>query len=283
MAISLQLNPIAYYNTPENIGGFSSVRAKYSSEIVQQFDSSSITNEFGICHLLNDKFLFEFSTKNSSINYSFQKLLSEFAISEKLSFSIIIENILTRDDFFKFWSKKVQGCRFCLEFIDMNGFSFVINPLNINYTYQGSGVYSDGNRYELTFSRAKQIDYPINAYKIIQKITSINVNYTGVAASEATIILHNEITQSLFDFGYSTQNDVDTIIYQNVPASNIIHQLTDGVYYFFAVNRNCPTLFDYLKATIVAGAVVIIHSESENPQIITENETSIDEGIIMPE
>lgn len=283
MANSLQLNPIAYYNTPENIGGFSSVRAKYSSEVIQQFDSSTIINNKGVLHLISENFLFDFSSQHSFVNYLFQQVLTEFSLSKRLTFSIIIESILTSDDFLIFWTKEVEGSRFCVELIDMNNYAIVLNPLHITYSYQGSGSYSDSNRYELTFSRAKQVDYSWKDLKLIKSISTKTYNYAGTPANEATINLYPNIGSPLFDFGFSAQNDIDSITYQTVPASNILNRLADGIYYFFAVNRNFPEFYDVVKATLTAGQIEIIISESENPQIITENETSIDEGIIMPE
>lgn len=283
METSLQKNPIVYYNTPENIGGYNSVRAKYSSKVVQQFDSSSIVNNRGLHHLMDEDFLFDFSTQHSFVNYAFQQVLTEFALSKRLTFSVIIESIITREDFFDFWAKEVDGSRFCVELVDMNNYIVVLNPLYITFSYQGSSAYSDGNRYELTFSRAKQVEYSLKDLKLIESISTRTYNYVGVAANEATINLFANVGQTLFDFGYSTVNDIDTIIYQSIPASNILNRLQDGIYYFFVVNRNFPEFYDVVKATLTAGQIEIIISESDNPKIITEDETSIDEGIIMPE
>lgn len=281
MKTSLQKNPITYFNTPQNIGGYSSVRAKYSCEIIQQFDSSSIVNDQGIQHLTNEDFLFDFSTQHSFVNYLFQQVLTEFSLSKRLTFSVIVESILTREDFFEFWAKEVDGSRFCVELVDMNNYTIVLNPLYITYSYQGSASYTDSNRYELTFSRAKQVDYSLKDLKLIDFISSRTFNYAGTTANEATINLFGNISQLLFDFGYSIIDNIDKIIYQNTPASNIIHNLADGTYYFFAVNRQLPEFYDRVKATLTAGQIQIIVSELDNPQIVTENETSTDEGTLV--
>lgn len=259
------------------------MRAKYSSKVVQQFDSSSIINNRGLHHLVDEDFLFDFSTQHSFVNYSFQQVLTEFANSKRLTFSVIVESILTRDDFFEFWAKQVDGSRFSVELVDMNNYTVVLNPLYITFSYQGASAYSDSNRYELTFIRAKQVEYSLKDLKLIESVSTRTYNYAGVPANEATVNLFAHVSMPLFDFGYSTQNNVDTIIYQNIPASNIINRLADGVYYFFAVNRNFPEFYDVVKATLKAGQIEIINPEFENPQIITDNETTIDEGIILPE
>ena len=139
------------------------------------------------------------------------------------------------------------------------------------------------SRYVLTFKRAKLIATSIYNFDIIKTVTTRTFNYAGVLNNECTIILMDNCDQELFVFGYSEQNNISVVIFQNDPKDNILYNIPDGTYWFFAQNQLIPDLYDSMRVKITAGEIEIIPDSIENPQIITEDETVNDEGTIVPE
>ena len=276
-------SPLYLCDSLPSLGGFSRLRLVQSKHIVQQ-EYQSETEIDSLCFLRTQQYVAEFGYEDNFVgDLKIESSLLDFGTDEKHTLKSIHEVDANPTEFKNWYNQKIKEQRFALELTNNNEFVRVMNPFMITYTYIGPSEFSNLNRYELQYTRVRLVEFPLKDFKVIKQINSRTFIYALQPATEATIILHNDVTESLFDFGYSTQNNIDTIIYQNTPASPTIHQLTDGVYYFFAVNRACTAFYDSVKATIKSGEVIIIEPEFDNPQIITDNETSIDEGIIMPE
>lgn len=266
------------------LGGFLRLRLIQSKNIVQQ-EHQTETELEALCFLRSESFVADFGFADNFMgDLKIESSLPDFGIDEKHTFKSIHEVDADPAEFKRWYTRKIKGQRFALELTNNNGFVRILNPFMITYIYIGTSEFSNLNRYELQYTRVRLVEFlPLADFKVIKRIDARTVNYALVPGTEATIILHDDVTSSLFDFGYSTQNDIETIIFQNTPSSPVIHQLADGDYYFFAVNRAYPAFYDVVQATITAGEVTIAEPESYNPQIITDNETSIDEGITMPE
>jgi hypothetical protein len=283
MMIQTTKKPLKFCDSLPQLGGFSRLRIVESRNIVQQ-EFQTDTELDALCFLRSETFLASFGYADNFMgDLKMESLLVDFGVDEKYGLKSIHEVDAEPAEFKVWYNRNIKGQRFALELTNNNGFVRLMNPFMITYSYIGTSEFSNLNRYELQYSRVRLVEFPLKDFKVIKQINARTINYALVPGTEATIILYEDATPSLFDFGYSTQNEFETIIFQNTPASPVIHQLADGVYYFFAVNRACPAFYDSVQATILAGEVTITEPESINPQIITDNETSIDKGITMPE
>lgn len=245
----------------------------------QELQTETELEEF--IFIMYEKWLGDFSyTDNFSGDLKIDATLNDFGIDEKYAFKSVHE-VETNPFAFKNWyNKEIKGRRFALEITGNNGLIRYINPFYITYTYIGQGTFDQSSRYELIFSRTRIIHALVNTLRVIEKITSVVKNYVAIVSNDITINVFPNITVSLFNYGYSLTNDISTVIFQNDPTNNILINLVDGTYFFFAVHRS-SSIFDVIQATITSGEITIILSD--NNQIITENETSTDEGMVMPE
>jgi hypothetical protein len=275
-------SPLYPCETLPQLGGFRRLRLAYSKDIVQQEDQTEVElpsiifrsiERWIADYVYADKFMGDLKTETS---------LTDFGMDEKISFKSVHEVDADPRSFKTWFDRSIKGRRFALELTNNNDFVRVLNPFMITYIYVGTGEFQNLNRYELTYTRVRLVEFGQELPKFIERIISRKFNYAGTVTNEVTVMLFSGISMPAFDFGYSLSNDFNTIVYQNTPASNVLHNLVDGTYFFFAVNRAAPQYFDVMQANIAEGEITIIE-DFTNPQIITEDETLIDEGTFVAE
>ena len=272
---------LTYRSTPNNLGGISSIRLGYSTDIVQQRFQTD-TQIDALLWKYQEKYVAGWQGQYFEVDVEINDELTEMGFIEGHAITAEIEAFCTEKEFHQWWIKCFRGRRFFLELTNYLGNIRILNPFQIQYRYLGKKNVSEKRVFQLTFIRDRIIINNQDTRKIIRNISSIGKIYLGVKSNDVTINVLSDITASFFNFGYSLNNDLTTVIYQNDPTNNILINVPDGTYYFFAIHQN-TAISDVMKASIIAGQIEIIISEIQNPQIITENETSIDEGIIMPE
>lgn len=263
-----------YKNSPENFGGVFSIEIGYSQDIVQQrLQTSSKIAELIFKTAIQYVAIFQGPRFTSDIELS--KIFSENGRSESQTIQFEVETSLSCFDFDDEWNENISGRLFFLSITTYTKKQIILNPflLNAQFIAKGNSV---GNIYRITCVNQRMLDY-MNEFKIISSISVKTKNYAGVIANECTINVFNDISIELFNFGYSTQNQIETITYQNTPSNNVIINLIDGEYYFFAVNSKAPQIYDVMKAIVKAGEITIVEI-SENQLIIQENETDPFEG-----
>jgi hypothetical protein len=278
-------NTISPLNTKcelENLGGFGSLRLAYSRDIVQQ--SSQLSAEIKkIVFVGPTAWVAQFTIDDKlTAELKIDDTIGDSGNTESYSLKATLLIDTERYDFLDWYNKYIRGRRFAVELTNHNNHKICLNPFLITYTYTGRTNFDEPNKYELNFVRAKLISITTATIKVIQRLIIRTVRYPEGTANEVIITLYSNITLENYKFGYSTLQNPETIVFQNDPYSNIIHNLPDGIYYFFAVHRFADKS-DYLRAEVKAGVVIII-SDSSTPQIITENETTLDEGtFVVPE
>jgi hypothetical protein len=283
MMLQTTNNPLSYCASLPNFGGFLRLNLMYSKDIVQQqFQSETELNSVVFRRSINTlaQWLYD---EQLTAELKFEEILIDFGIETRVPFKATIITDSRPAEFREWWNKYIRGRRVAVHLINSNGYERIINPFIVTYTYVTGTNPSEPNRYELTFNRVRLIEYPTVNEKIIEEIVTEKFNYAGTLNNQVTIKTFADVSMSLFDFGYSDSTDLETVIYQSDPTSNILYNLTDGVYYFFAVNRAFPQLHHFVRADITDGIITIIAEDFDNPQIITENETIDDTGFVAPE
>lgn len=271
-----KLTPINQCDSLPNVGGFLRLRLAYSKDIIQQ-ELQSDTEIPQIIFASAEKWIADYEINDYfTADLKIEESLADSGSVENYSFKTVHEVDADRVAFRLWYDKNIRNRRFALEISKINDLTICVNPFLITYTYLGKGQFADKYRYELSFTRTKLINNNNHTIKIIDKITSVAKLYVGIASNDVTINVFDNITSSLFNFGYSITNDINTVTYQNDPTNNVLINLVDGSYFFFAVHRS-SALYDVVKATITAGDITIILSDYNN-QIITENETETFEG-----
>lgn len=269
-------------NPVRNIGGYKSVRIFRSSQIVQQtFQHKSIIKP-------PLKFLRSFSPLLSLNIMKFEGGFEVSTVSDNSQnfdeeiFTIVFDAQGTENEFSEFFNREFRRQNLCLEMTTMNKVVVIRNPFRAKYNYISATTFKDVARHQLTFERAKFIEYP-QKFKIIKTVNVRTVNYIGTISNECTIVLLPNCDPDLFDYGYATTNKIEDANFQVIKSSNVLHSVVDGLYYFFARNIQIPTIYDSIRFKVVAGVATIIDSDFYNPQIITENETTPDEGNFVVE
>ena len=269
------LTPLYRCSSLPLLGGFSRLRIAYSKDVLQQ-ELQTETDLEQIIFVCFENWLADFNyVDDFSGDFQIDASLTDFGVDEKYTFRSIHDVDADPKEFTAWYHKKIKGRRFALEITNNNGFVRCINPFYITYKYIGSVGFDLLNRYELIYSRTRLVNSVVTTLRVIESISSIARMYLGRKSNDITINVFSNITVALFNYGYSLQNDITTVIYQNDPTSNILINIVDGTYYFYAVHRS-SSIFDVIKATITAGEITII--EEENSQIITENETDDFQG-----
>lgn len=239
-----------------NIGGCKRLRIAYSKDIVQQ-ENQTETEIKRIIFSSAEKWVMDFDpTDNIVTDVKIEESSSDAGSIDNYNFKTVHETDTDRESFLVWWNKYIRNRRFAVELLNTNDITICINPFTINYIYVGKGEFENKNRYELTFLRAKLIENNNRAMAVIEKITSVARLYLGQPSNDVTINLLAGKSTTLFNFGYSKTSNFDSIIYQNNPSNNILYNIVDGTYYFFAVHKT-TSIFDRVRATINGGAITI--------------------------
>ena len=258
------LTPLYRCESLPFLGGFSRLRFAYSKDILQQeLQTETELEQLIFTQLVN--WIADFGyADNFSGELKLDAAITDFGVEEKYGFKTIHEVDNSPFQFQKWYNEKIRGRRFALEITNNNGLVRYINPFFITYSYVGASGFEGLNRYELIFTRARLIANLTNSLKVIERITSIARIYLGRKSNDVTVNVFDNITVALFNYGYSNTADISTVVYQNDPTNNVLINIVDGTYYFFAVHRTTPTFYDFVKATIVAGEITIIDQDSQD-------------------
>ncbi|WP_211321186.1 hypothetical protein [Arcicella aurantiaca] len=197
------------------------------------------------------------------------------------TFSITFDAQGSENEFEEFFNREFRRKNICVELTTMNNVVILRNPFTAKYTYLSATTFRDVARHQLTFQRAKFLEYS-QKFKIIKTVTVRTISYIGVVSNECTIVLLPNCSVDLFQYGYGLTEKIADADFQANQSSNVLHNVADGTYYFFARNIQLPTLYDSIRFKVVAGVAIII-DEFYNSQIITENETTPDEGNFVVE
>jgi len=152
-------NVLIRRNSADHVGGVYSLRLAYSADIItQRFQTDS--EIIPPLKFLNDEnWVTGWEGQFLQAQLVIEEFQSEDGITEEYQFQAFLDSFCTERIFRAWWTKYLKGRSFCAELTDMNGFLRILNPFRITYKYFGTREYSETNRYELIFKRAKINDY----------------------------------------------------------------------------------------------------------------------------
>jgi hypothetical protein len=269
-------------NPVQNIGGYKSVRIFHSSEIIQQIFQVKSVIKPPLKFLRNFSPVFSLDILKFEGGFEVGTVSDNSQNFDEETFSIAFDAQGTENEFSEFFNREFRRQNLCVELTTMNNAVLIRNPFRAKYTYLSAPTFREVARHQLSFERAKFIEYS-QKFKIIKTVSVRTVNYISTISNECTIILLPNCSIDLFNYGYATTQKISDANFQANQSSNVLHNIADGLYYFFARNIQIPTIYDFIRFKVVAGVATIIDSDFYNPQIITEDETLMDEGITMPE
>lgn len=194
-------------------------------------------------------------------NLSFKESFGVSGNEKALDLKAVSDVDADYETFQDFFDDKLKGKNLCVETLNMNGITRIFNPVRVESLYQITADYFTENTYEFSFNPTKFKHYALR--DIIQTVQVEPRYYSGTALSDCTVILQDYCEESLFKFGYSLTDDVNTAIFLNQGISPIFQALSDGKYYFFAVNKLAPEVFDSYYININIAEIIIPDAETE--------------------
>jgi hypothetical protein len=270
-------------SSPDQVGGMYSLQLAYSRNILQQRFQTDSEIVKPLKFLKANRYVTGWSGQYLKALISIEEIYDVGIIDENYTFSAYLDSFCSEEKFKVWWTKYLKGQRLALLMTDMNGFERILNPFIATYQYIGTQEYAEQNRYILTFGRVRILDNDLQHYRIIAQVTTTTISIGNIVSNDCTIVLFSDADYELFNFGYGASNDIAFADFQSNPQDNILYNIPDGTHWFFAQNILIPTLYDAVRAVVRAGEITVIIENSENPQIITENETIDDTGFVAPE
>lgn len=164
------------------------------------------------------------------------------------------------ESFQDFYDAELKGKNLCVETLNNNGVLRIFNPVKIKYQYDISPEYSTENTYQLSFEPTKFKDYQLR--KIIDTVDVATRYYSGTPLSDCTVILQDYCDKSLFKFGYGTTVNIEDATFLNLGISPIFQAFADGQYYFFAVNKLAPDVYESYYININIPIIIVDDAQS---------------------
>jgi len=241
------------------VGGFLQLSIFQSAEIIQQ--EHPCFPLFRVIPKYNNTPILTLLPKDSlKGSLSFSESFSVSGAEKGMEIKAFSDVDTDYQDFQDFYDTYLQGKNLCVEVVNMNGVTRVMNPVRVKCQYAISPEYSTSNTFELLFEPAKFNEY--KPRKIIKTVTAETRFYSGAALSDCTVELEDYCNTEVFKYGYSAVNDLSQATFLNSGNSPVFQAVSDGKYYFFAVNKSAPTLFEsyYINLNIAE----TINTDSEN-------------------
>lgn len=160
------MNPLLPTNTPlydcdslPKLGGYVRLRLCYAKSILQQRYQSEVELS-EIIFLESENWVADWTYADRFVGeLKIEGQLADVGLDEKHSLKAILEVDCDQQDFKIWFNRILRGRRLCVELTAENDLVRRMNPFMVGYTYLGNPNFENINHYELTFSRAKWVDY----------------------------------------------------------------------------------------------------------------------------